>query len=162
MPFTMGKELLLPLLLLLFGLSLLADALRKPKHHRFSFTHSGKNHRRSSCEVHDDTFDCDLSFGEISTIIDAPILRRGEASVSFGELTVDLSGCGEIADGCSIDASCAFGELTIQVPRCYRVEADVSTSFGDFEIKGVPDTEPMAVISLDASANFGEICVKYI
>ena len=162
MPFAMGKELLLPLLLLLFGLSLLVDALRKPKHRHFSFTHNGKNLRRSNCEVHDDAFSCDMSFGEISTIIDAPILRRGEASVSFGELSVDLSGCGEIADGCSIEASCAFGELTIKVPCCYRVEPDISTSFGNFEIKGNPDPEPVALIFLDASASFGEICVKYI
>ena len=162
MPFAMGKELLLPLLLLLFGLSLLFDALRKPKKRHFSFTHNGKSPKRSSCEVHDDAFDCSLSFGEISTVIDAPTLRRGEASVSFGELTLDLSGCGEITDGCSIDASCSFGELTIKVPRCYRVEADISTSFGNFEIKGAPDAEPAAVIALDASANFGEICVQYI
>lgn len=162
MPFAMGKELLLPLLLLLFGLSLLFDALRKPHNHHFSFTHNGKSPKRSSCVVHEDSFDCSLSFGEISTVIDAPTLRRGEASVSFGELTVDLSGCEEIATGCSIDASCSFGELTIKVPRCYRVEADISTSFGNFEIKGTPDTDPAATIALDASANFGEICVKYI
>lgn len=161
-PFTMGKELLFPALLLIFGLSLLVDALRKPKNRHLSFTHNGKNPKRSCCEVKDDSFDCSLSFGEVSTVIDAPCLRRGEASVSFGELTVDLSGCGEIVDGCTIDASCSFGELTLMVPSRYRVEADAGTSFGNFEIKGTPAPAPVAVINLDASASFGEICVKYI
>lgn len=161
-PFTMGKELLLPAFLLIFGLSLLADALHKPKKRHFSFTHNGKNPKRSRCEVKDEAFDCSLSFGEVSTVIDTPRLRRGEASVSFGELTVDLSGCEEIAPGCTIDASCSFGELTIKVPRRYRVDADVGTSFGNFDIKGEPDPEPVAVINLDASASFGEICLKYI
>ena len=42
-PFDPGKELLLPIFLVLFGLSLLADALRKPKGHRFHVSRSGKD-----------------------------------------------------------------------------------------------------------------------
>lgn len=147
---------------LLFGLSLLIDALGKPKGQHFSFTHNGKNPKRSRCETQDGTFNCSLSFGENCYVIDTPRLNHGEVTLSFGELTVDLSGCEEIAPGCTIDASCSFGELTIKVPGRYRVEADASTSFGNFAIKGSPDAEPAAVINLDASASFGEICVVYI
>ena len=161
-PFAMGKELLLPAFLLIFGLSLLVDAIRKPKNHHFSISHNGKNPKRSRCEVKDNTFVCDLSFGEVDTVIDTPRLCRGEASVSFGELTIDLSGCEEIEKDCTIDASCSFGELTFKVPSRYKVEAKAGTSFGNFEVKGSPDPEPVAVIALDASVSFGEICVKYI
>ena len=90
------------------------------------------------------------------------VRRGGKANVSFGELEIDLSGCEEIAAGCTIDASCSFGELVFKVPRRYRVEATSSTAFGNFEVKGSPDPEPVAVIDLDADASFGEICVKYI
>ena len=158
----LSSQLLVPVAVLLFGLSLLIDALHKPKGHRFAFTHNGKNLKRSRCEVKDEVFDCSLSFGEVSTVIDTPRLRHGEANVSFGELEIDLSGCEEIAPGCTIDASCSFGELTIKVPSRYRIEAEAGTSFGNFEIKGAPDPEPAAVINLDASVSFGEICVKYI
>ena len=160
--FAIGKALLLPLFLLLFGLILLMDTLRKPKNRHFSFSHNSKNPKRSHCEVKDNAFECSLSFGEVNTVIDTPRLRRGEASVSFGELEIDLSGCEEVAPGCTVEASCSFGELTIKVPRRYRVEAEASTSFGNFEVKGSPDSEPAAVIILDASASFGEICVEYI
>lgn len=161
-PFIMGKALLLPILLLIFGLSLLTDSLRNPHKRHLSFSHSGENHKRSHCEVRDDTFECTLSFGEVSTVIDTPRLRRGKASISFGELELDLSGCEEIAPGCSIDANCSFGELTILVPRRYRIEAESGSSFGNFETKGTYDPDPVAVIQLDASVSFGEICVKYI
>ena len=161
-PFTMGKALLLPAFLLLFGLSLLVDALHKPKNRHLSFSHNGKNHKHSRCEVKDEVFECSLRFGEVSTVIDTPRLRRGEASVSFGELEIDLSGCEQITPDCIIDASCSFGELVIKVPKRYRIEADAGTSFGNFEVEGTSDPDPVAVINLDANVSFGEICVKYI
>ena len=162
LPFVMGKDFLLPAFLLLFGLSLLVDALKKPQKHNFSFHRDGKNIKKSHCNISDERFECNLSFGEKSYLVDTPHLQGGAATVSFGELEIDLSGCESIASDCSIDASCSFGELTFKVPRRWRVEADSSTSFGNFEVEGYPDSEPAAVIKLDASASFGEICVKYI
>ena len=162
LPFAMGKEFLLPTFLLLFGISLLTDAMRKSEKRHFSFTHNMKNSKRSHCNVTGDHFECNLSFGENCYMIDTPQLHHGEVSVSFGELTVDLSSCEKIAPGCSIDANCAFGQLNLNVPRRYRVEADASTAFGNFQVTGTPDAEPEAVINLDASVSFGEICLKYI
>ena len=162
MPFAMGKEFLLPAFLLIFGASLLVDALKKPRKRHFSFHHNGKNPKRSHCEITNDSFDCDLSFGEFARVLDVPRLRCGSISVSFGELELDLSGCEEICPGCRIEADCSFGELTLKVPSRYRIDAEESSSFGSFEVKGTPDPQPEAVIRLDASVSFGEICVKYI
>ncbi|MBR4291033.1 MAG: helix-turn-helix transcriptional regulator [Oscillospiraceae bacterium] len=161
LPFAMGKDFLFPAFLLLFGASLLADAVKKPGRY-FSFTRSGKNIKKSHCNVSNERFECTLSFGEKDYCIDTPRLRGGEADVSFGDLEIDLSGCEEIVPGCTIDANCSFGELTIKVPRRYRVEPASSTSFGNFEVKGSPDPVTDAVITLEADASFGEICVKYI
>ena len=159
---SLSSQVLLPIAVLLFGLSLLIDALHAPKGHRFAFTHNGKNPKRSRCEVNGEHFVCDLSFGEKDYIVDTPRLQHGDVNVSFGELTVDLSSCEEIASGCTVDAGCSFGELTIKVPRRYRVEADADTSFGHFEVSGSPDPEPEAVIRLDASVSFGNFCLQYI
>ena len=170
-PFRLGKELIFPVLLVLFGLSLLADALKKPKKSSFSFSHRGKRiyshgdgsrKHRSHCHMDGEHFDCSCSFGENHRIITLPRLSSGEASVSFGELTVDLSGCDVIANHCRIDASCSFGELKIVVPAHCRVEADASTAFGAVEFKGHPSADADTVIELDGSANFGEICICYI
>jgi len=158
----LSSQVLVTIVVLLFGLSLLIDALRKPKEHSFSFTRNGKNIRKTHCNVNNERFECNLSFGEKNYFIDTPRLRGGEANVNFGELEIDLSGCEEIVTDCAIVASCSFGELTIKVPRRYRVEAASSASFGNYDIKGAPDPSPDAVIELDASVNFGEICVKYI
>jgi hypothetical protein len=75
---------------------------------------------------------------------------------------IDLSGCEQIAPGCIIVASCSFGELVIKVPKRYHIEADAGTSFGNFEVEGTSDPDPVAVINLDANVSFGEIRVEYI
>ena len=162
LPFTLDKGILIPVFLLLFGLSLLVDALRKPRKPHFSIVHNGDKVKKSYCNITDERFDCNLSFGEKDYVINTPRLQGGTANVSFGELDIDLSGCETIVPSCTIDANCSFGELTIRVPRRYRVEAASSTSFGDFEVEGYPDPDPVAVINLDANVSFGEICVKYI
>lgn len=164
LPAALDKDLLLPVFLLLFGLSLLFDALRKPKKAKFSVTHNGRSisSKTSNCSLGDESFDSVVSFGEGYHLIDLPQISCGTATVSFGESTVDLTGCNEIAPGCNITATCSFGDLTIRVPRKFRVETNNRTSFASVEVEGHPDADPMGVIAMDASVSFGEITIQYI
>lgn len=170
-PFHLGKELILPVLLVLFGLSLLVDALKKPKSPSFTVSHKGKHiYRRgdgkermqSHCHMDGEHFDCSCSFGEAHRLITLPRLSSGEASCSFGELTVNLSGCEKIVDRCRLEASCSFGELNILVPSNCRVEPAAHTAFAsvDFDGHAAPDAD--TVILLNCRANFGQICIRYI
>ena len=161
-PFALGRELLLPIFLLLFGLSLLADALRKPSKSKFTVTHNGHNAKTSSCDIDGECFNCSNSFGEENNLIQLPRLSGGFASNSFGEMTVDLTGCEEIAENCVIDASCSFGELRFLVPKCYRVDAVTRKAFASISVKGSPDPDARAVITIDASVSFGELEIHYI
>ncbi len=164
LPFHFGKEILLPVFLVLFGLSLLVDALRKPKKPVFHVTHNGKNAEkfRSNCNTDREKFECDLSFGERNYRVDLPVLTGGRASVSFGELTVDLSGCETVAQDCHVQANCSFGELRILVPRRFRVEPKTGTAFAEIHTTGHPDPEPQGILYMNANASFGEISIQYI
>ena len=159
-----SRDLLLPAFLLLFGLSLLMEALRKPRKPRFSVKHNGKsvNKTVSTCNFDGDAFDCSAAFCEKSYSIDLPRLQTGEIDMSFGELTVDLTPVGMFAPGCSIEANCAFGELTILVPRHVRMDVASDTAFGSVEVVGDHDPEYDATVRLDADAAFGCICIQYI
>lgn len=170
-PFQLGKELILPVLLLLFGLSLLADALKKPHGPSFSVKHNGKPvyiHQdgkgkfQSYCHAEGSHFSCSTTFGEDRRLIQLPKLSSGEAKVSFGELTVDLTGCESIADNCRIQASCSFGELKLLVPASCRVEPLTGTAFASVEFKGSPAADARQTIVLEGSASFGEIQIRYI
>ena len=164
LPGYLGKELLLPAFLLLLGLSLLVDALRKPRKPHFSVIHNGQSvaNSVSGCKIGEDFFEIECLFSEKTHQIPLPILRHGDADVSFGQLTLDLTSAGSFASDCHIDADCAFGQLTILVPKHIRAEVDADTAFGSVDIRGNHDPETEASIHIDADASFGHIVVAYI
>ncbi len=167
MPIRLGWELVLPILLVLFGLSLLMDALKKPKHAKFHISREGVafqdgSKTRSQFSTDEEGFSCDMAFGSNTHYVDLPRLRHGRMECSFGELTVDLSGCEEVDEECLLYAACSFGQLNILVPRKFRVEQNASTAFGNINILGQPDSAPAGTVSLHADASFGEIQVRYI
>jgi len=160
----LGRELIFPIIVVLFGLCLLADALHKPKKPHFKISH-GKNSESkltSEFSVDGEHFSYSLSFGEGSRVITLPRLSGGDVDCSFGTLVVDLSGCEQISNNCHIDADCSFGELILKVPSQYRVEPNSDTAFGNVAISGKPDANTTGTILLNADVSFGSITVEYI
>lgn len=168
--FNIAGELIFPIAVVLFGVGLLLDALRKPNKPKLHISKNGvklkgdsdDKETKSQFSANGERFDCSLCFGEKTHEVLLPRLNYGDISCSFGEMTVDLSGCEEVSANCKIDATCSFGQLNLLVPRKYRVHADSHTAFAALSIKGQPDPEPLGIIELDASVNFGEIQVRYI
>lgn len=161
----LAGELVFPIVIVLFGLGLLIDALRKPKNPKVIFRRKGgSNHKKAHSNLTEEKehFDCSVSFSENTYTLTLPRLSSGDANVSFGELTLDLTECGEIIDGCHLDLSCSFGELRLLVPRSCRVVPDVSTAFGSADITGHPDPDATAKIYVDGSVSFGEIDIQYV
>lgn len=160
-----AEELIFPIIILLFGLGLFIDALRKPKKPIVTFDYKGNkdsNKAHSILTEDKEHFDCSVSFGENTYAVTLPRVSSGEASVSFGELTLDLTQCGEIADGCELDLACSFGQLTLLIPKSCRVVSDSGTAFGCVEFCGEPDADAASTINLDAGVSFGNITIQYV
>lgn len=159
---------LIAVAVLLFGCSLLADALRKNKEPKFTASYTDENgkvhHGKSTHDynVEGNSFTYDANFGSSTQLVQMDKLRTGNISTNFGEYTVDLTGVEALENPCHLNVDCSFGELTILIPRCYTVFPDNSTSFASFEIKGSPDTVSKGSIYLNASVSFGEICIRYL
>ena len=158
-------ELFFPALIVLFGIGLLIDALRKPRKSGFSFRRKGGNKDgkfSSNYSTDEESFDCSVSFGQLERVIILPRLSSGTANCSFGELILDLSGCQEIAENCHLELNCSFGELVLRVPRQYKVIADNNAAFGAVSFNGEPDSDLAATVWVNANVSFGEISVEYI
>ena len=153
--------------ILLFGLGLLAEALRKHRHpfrtsaNKHANAHHGKIDHNYS--IDGDCFSYDASFGDDHQSVQMDKLRTGAISVSFGDYTVDLSGIASVDTQCQLQADCSFGALTILVPRRFTIIApDSSTSFSSFEVQGQPDPIPEGTIRLSADVSFGSIHIQYL
>ena len=148
LPIQFGSGLVFPALVIVFGLSLLFDALKKPNKPRFEFHHNG-THKCNDFHVDGDRFEYASSFGESTQLIRMTKLRSGQISCSFGDYVVDLSGVEAVTDNCTLDISCSFGDLELRVPRCYAVRQTNSTAFASFDISGHPDPDPRGVITVN-------------
>ncbi|HCP70654.1 MAG TPA: hypothetical protein DIT87_01110, partial [Clostridiales bacterium] len=167
-PFRLGREFLLPVLLLLFGGSLLVDTLRKSKNATqkkgsFSLNRVKKcDPKKEHCTCTGNFFDCATSFGENHYTILLPTLGGGSADVSFGSLSVDLQKCEHLGENCTVDLNCAFGELVLIVPGRFRVEPAKSAAFASVSVSGAPDDGASEVIHVSCDASFGEISIRYV
>lgn len=160
----LAGELVFPIIIVLFGLGLLIDALRKPKKPKVIFRRKGDNNHKkalSNMTEEKEHFDCSVSFSENTYTLTLPRLSSGDAAVSFGELTLDLTECEEIADGCNLNLSCSFGELRLLVPKSCRVVPDINTGFGSADITGHPDPDVTTNIYIDGSVSFGNMVIVY-
>lgn len=163
-------DLVFPVILVLLGISLLVDALRKPRRPSFKLLKNGKKvhingdskKMEGSHREEGTCFTSSLSFGDAFRRVELPLVSGGEVSVSFGELTLDLSGSAAVTKDCHVEANCSFGELILLVPKKWQVMPHSDTAFASFEVEGESSDNPEGRISLEANVSFGEICVKYI
>ena len=162
--FVLGKELLLSIFLLLFGLSLLVDTLKGRRSQKGTFF-TGKrsaNAERNYCTYQENHFECVTCFGDNHYLIQLSRLSGGSAKLCFGELTVDLSGCEEIEDGCTIALESSFGTISVLIPSGCLAKPVTSTAFASVSTKGSPDSNAAVTVNLQCNASFGEIVIRYI
>lgn len=80
-----------------------------------------------------------------------PLLRSGKIEASFGDFTVDLSGCEAVQDNCPLTVETNFGSLTLLVPDRFAVTVSgKDTTAASLDQRGTPCEHPEAQILLDA------------
>lgn len=168
LPYRLDKQMLLPICLLLFGGSVLVDALKTQKKPGFVITHDGKTVHSGVRQLTtdysegEDSFDYSLSFGSDTRHVALPRVISGNMDVSFGELTVDLTSVREFSENCHLDADCSFGHLIIRLPKSCRAVPSTDTAFASVKFSGNPDPQPQYTIHLDCDVAFGEIQIQYL
>lgn len=159
--FVLEKSYILPIFLLLFGLSLLFEAFHKKKEPVFRVTSHGKDKQVNDYQVDGDSFDCDIAFGIHRQLVELPLLRSGNADVAFGELTLDLRGCEAFTEDCRLHLDCSFGNLTVLLPASLRAVPSSDTCAGKVRFSGQPKPDAQS-IHLNCDASFGEIHIQYL
>lgn len=160
---SLGWEILFPGLILILGLCLLLEGMRKKRRRSTGIHITGPDgFRQSNLYVKDGYLYCSGAFSENRYNVQAGELKGGEVSVSFGEHVLDFSGVEKVGENCRIDVSSSFGELCLRIPSRYQAEMAVSKSFAECSVQGRPDPNPEGIIRINANVSFGELTVKYI
>ena len=159
----LGWNILFPALILLLGLSLLFDGLRKKKDRPAGVHITGPSQTyNAEMRVEDGWLIYSNSFGEDRYLVAAPELKGGTVNVSFGEHILDFSGVEAVAEGCSVELNSSFGEIALKIPKRFRVNFVTSKSFAEVDVHGYPDVEPEGTINLISNLSFGELTIDYI
>ena len=167
-PVIQDNRLIWAAIIILFGISLLIDGIRKKKQKEKAngyipgIKFNGDKKFCKSLDLGNDSFRYDVSFGSDRVCIDLPVLRQGEISANFGDYTVDLRGVQTIAAPAELDVDASFGELTVLVPRRFAASIHQDTSFSGISVNGQPDENPSGTIYLDADVSFGSLVIEYV
>ena len=163
LPFDLGWDIVLPVCVVLWGIGLLVDNLRRKKRRKVkSHSESGrKTHREYTCD--DGWVRTDMSFGNFRTAVVTDCLKGGSVEANFGEFTVDFSACRAVAPQCRLNVENNFGSLTLLIPEKFSAEVQGEGNFAaDAKITGQPCAEPEGIIHIDLENNFGAVELKYI
>ena len=169
--FELGWGIVLPVLLLLWGIGLLIDVFfgkikwGKRWSNRGKTTVHVNDNRKLQCShsCEDGILTCDMSFGEQKIVVETPLLRGGSIDTSFGAFTVDFSGVEAIAPDCCVEVDNSFGRLVLLVPQKFAVQVRDSDSFAAaIDWKGSPSEHPIGTLGIKSDNSFGNLSVQYI
>ena len=172
-PFRLGREFLLPVLLLLFGGSLLVDTLRKSKNgtHNsgcFSF-HPTRNsgRKKEHCTCTGNFFDCDTAFGENHYTILLPTLGGGSADAAAALRALwrlwRLDEATGYSSADTLSALCDVGvRLGADIPFCLHDAPRRAQGVGELLSPiAVGRTFPLVLIQPCAPLSTGEVFAAY-
>ncbi len=150
-----NPELIWPLLLIAFGLSMLFRSLDRKRY--LATPATGPIDAGSSCNAY-------AVFGGSKRRVDTPDFRGGDAVAVFGGVEFDLRGASMTADQAVIDVNVVCGGLEVRVPESWTIINRAMTIFGGVEDKTAqsklePNTKsPHLVIT--GSVVFGGISLR--
>lgn len=147
------KKLILPALIVLFGLSIILSALFGGKRKK-KYTFTPEIPEDGSIPVFE------TSFGEVNPDYSGRSFDGCSMDITFGSGELDLRNA-IIDKEVTINVNAAFAGVEIMLPQGCRVDLQTSTSFGGTENKYVSSDAPDApVVHIFVSVSFGGVEIK--
>ena len=165
--FDLGWGVLIPVVLILWAISLFIDILvgkkKKKKNVGIHFSKNGDEEPRCEYSCDDGWLKCEQNFGEYRVPVVTPLLRGGEIDSNFGNFYVDFSGCEALAADCRVQVDNSFCSLTLLVPERFEVSVVTDNSFAPpASVVGSPSAEPKGTLHFEIDNSFGSVTVKYV
>ena len=104
-----------------------------------------------------------VTFGDASKYINSDNFIHAQCECCFGNLNVYLDNAMIQGNSSSIDLNLKFGEINLYVPKNWRLDCNVSKSFGDIREQGHCNlNEGAKVLILNGDVSFGDLNIIYV
>lgn len=154
-PDTIEKRFIWPVLIIIFGISILIKALRPRKVESKHSMFDGATEELSA----DDFVDATAFFGAVKKNIVSKNFRGAKMSSVFGGIELNLEHA-DLQGPATIEVNCVFGGISIIVPSNWKVETEVSSAFGGFDDNrqlNLVDETSGKILIIKGSCYFGGI-----
>ena len=163
LPFALGWNILLPVCIVLWGIGILVDVLRRRKYKKVAYRETGDNQAQREYSSQNGWIRTRMGFGSSRTPVVTDCLRGGSVEANFGDFTVDFSGCRTVVPQCSLNVGNHFGKLTMLFPEKFLVQLQSKDNFAaNAQIQGRPSSTPEGTIQIHLENNFGAVIIRYI
>ncbi len=158
-PSSINTELILPGILIVFGVSIMVKAFSRQKKKSMNLFDSVVDKDESS----DSYFESSAIFGGVDKIIMSKDFKGAKITSVFGGHEVNLMQA-DIQDIANINITALFGGVTIIVPSNWKVQSDLTSIFGGVEDNRSPYNEEwqnhQKTLNIKGMCAFGGIEIK--
>lgn len=155
----------LPILLLLWGISMLIDEFfpskntKKNNSRTFNYEKTGKTQFQS--EFNNGVYSFNLKFGSKHTLVEcAEPLKHADIHTSFSDATIDFTHVKEIVDGAVINVDSNFSDTCLILPSNINAVFTKNEAFADINITGACNKFG-STVKINADAKFGDISITF-
>ena len=152
---SLSWKILLPILLVLWALSMFSDHFRGTNHTGHSNPEVSRNYK-----TEDGKLCFDSSFGSEQIVLDEPVFRGGNVDISFENFILDLTGCQSVEPGSKLLLDISFGSVTLKLPRNWKVQEQFDHSFSSISTHGSPDPAADQLLIVESDLSFGTLDIQ--
>ena len=150
-------KIIVPVLLVLWAVSMLLSHFRGEDR---------KNSRKSGqvssdYRMEEGQLKLDASFGSQTFTVAEPCFRGGKVDTSFGDYTVDLTGCETVEPGSVLKVDASFGALTVKLPKHWKVQQTAERSFASVSTHGQPGETADQLLAIQGDISFGSMDIRW-
>ncbi len=101
-------------------------------------------------------------FGSVIRYINSENFQSADVTVRFGAAKIYMDNAMVPAGNATLNLDVSFGGVEIYVPKNWQVINHLDASFGGVEEKGKQSTDVVSTLTLQGSANFSGVEIRYI
>lgn len=158
--------LLIAALLGTIGLNLLFGGMRikiKYKSEKKKYEHETEQWENASVEnMNGEEIKIVSRFGSVIRYITSENFKSADVTVRFGAAKIYLDNAMVPAGNATLNLDVSFGGVEIYVPKNWQVINHLDASFGGVDEKGKQSTDVVSTLTLQGSANFSGVEIRYI